>query len=211
MPSVLTGTLERYLLDLARHPHAILNEMEAVATAKNFPIVGPETGRLLHQVARMTGAKKIFEMGSGFGYSTVWFAMALPPDGRVFHTDGDVDNTRQAQDFLKRAGLENQVAFKTGDAMEALQRTPGEFDVIFIDVDKHQYPDAYEAARTRVRVGGAILIHNMLWSGRIADPQIKDANTEGVREYQRRMWADPSFVSSLLPLHDGTALSVRVQ
>ncbi|MBI5837673.1 MAG: O-methyltransferase [Candidatus Eisenbacteria bacterium] len=213
MPShVLEPRIAEYLLRLAQHDHPLLREMEAVAAEKKFPIVGPECGRVLFQVARMTGAKRVFEMGSGYGYSTLWFALALPPDGRVFHTDGDVNNTEKAREYLARAGLADRVAFKTGDAREVLRRTPGEFDVIFVDVDKEQYPESYDLVRERVRVGGAVLIHNTLWSGRVADPSITDEKTTvGVREYLRRMWADPNFTSSLLPLDDGLGLSVRTR
>ena len=123
MASVIEPRVNEYLLDLARHDHPILNEMEALAKEKKFPIVGPECGRVLHQVARLCGAKRVFEMGSGYGYSTLWFARALPPDGRVFHTDGDSKNTEMAREFLTRAGHENQVAFKTGVAQDVLQRT----------------------------------------------------------------------------------------
>jgi len=201
------GFLER----LARHEHPLLREMEARAARENFPIVGPECGRVLFQVARMTGAKRVFEMGSGFGYSTLWFALALPPDGRVFHTDGDARNTAQAREYLRRAGLEDRVDFQTGDAHDLLRRAPGEFDVIFCDVDKEQYPQAREIMRARVRVGGAILVHNTLWHGRVVAPAVAgDAATEGVREYLRAMWADPAFVSSLSPMDDGLGLSVRI-
>jgi caffeoyl-CoA O-methyltransferase len=213
MPSepILDRRIHDYLVHLAQHDHSVLREMEALAAERDFPIVGPECGRVLYQVAKMTAARRVFEMGSGYGYSTLWFARAVPDDGRVFHTDGDVENTRRAREFLKRAGLENRVAFKTGDAREVLRRTPGEFDVIFIDIDKEQYPEAYELARGRVRVGGAVLIHNTLWYGRVADPAVAaDPATLGVREYIRRMWADPSCVSSLLPMDDGLGLSVRV-
>ena len=211
MASVLPEAVNRRLEELASHDDPILNEMEALAREKKFPIVGPECGRVLHQVAVMTGAKRVFEMGSGYGYSTLWFAKAMGADGRVFHTDGDAKNTALAMEYLKRAGQDNKVAFKTGDAREVIQRTPGEFDVIFIDIDKEQYPEAYELARTRVRVGGAILIHNTLWSGRIVDEKEQEATTKGIREYLRLIWADPNFVSSFLPMHDGLGMSVRVK
>jgi caffeoyl-CoA O-methyltransferase len=211
MASVLPEHVNDYLVQLARPENPILLEMEALAREENFPIVGPECGRVLHQVALLTGAKRVFEMGSGYGYSTLWFALAMGPEGRIFHTDGDVNNTGKAREFLARAGHENQVAFKTGIAQDVLKRTPGEFDVIFIDVDKEQYPECYDLARERVRVGGAILIHNTLWSGRVMDPGNQDPATVGIRGYLQRMWADPDFVSSFLPMHDGLGFSVRVK
>ena len=211
MPSIFEPRLNDWLLDLARHGEPILEEMEALAREKSFPIVGPECGRVLRQVALMTGAKRVFEMGSGYGYSTLWFARALPAEGRVFHTDGDPANAAKARDFLRRAGLEDKVVFKTGDALDSLRRTPGDFDVIFVDVDKHQYPEAWDLARGRVRIGGAILVHNTLWSGRVADETNTEKNTAGVREFLRRAWSDADYLSSLLPMDDGLGMSVRVK
>ena len=210
MPPILDPSVADYLKRVAHHGEPVLLEMEALARELDFPIIGPEVGRLLFQVARWTGAKRVFEMGSGYGYSTLWFARALPEDGRVFHTDSDIRNTERARDFLRRAGVENRVVFKTGLAGDVLQRTTGEFDVILIDVDKSQYPECYELARGRVRVGGAIITDNLLWDGEVADPQLTDPDVEGIREYTRRMWADPSFQSSLMPVRDGVGLSLRI-
>jgi caffeoyl-CoA O-methyltransferase len=209
--SLIEPRTAEYLERLAGHDHQLLREMEDLAAERKFPIVGPECGRVLFQVARMTGARRVFEMGSGYGYSTLWFARALPPDGRVFHVDGDIENTGKAREYMRRAGLADRVVFKTGDARDVLRRTPGEFDVIFCDIDKEQYPEALDLMRDRVRVGGVILIHNTLWSGRVADPAVGDERTTaGVREYLRRMWADAAFVSSLLPMDDGLGMSVRI-
>lgn len=211
MPGILEPRVNDWLLKLAGHGEPLLEEMEAYAREHKFPIVGPECGRVLRQVALLTNAKRVFEMGSGYGYSTLWFARALPADGRVFHTDGDPANTAKAREYLTRAGLQDRVAFKTGDALESLARTPGEFDVIFVDVDKHQYPEAFEQASARVRVGGAVLFHNALWSGRVADPAVSDKNTDGIRELVRRAWDSKDFLSSLMPMDDGLSLSVRLR
>ncbi|MCC6746760.1 MAG: O-methyltransferase [Deltaproteobacteria bacterium] len=196
----------RGLAELPDDP--ILTEMHALAAARRFPIVGPEVGRLLAQVTTMTGARRVFEMGSGFGYSTLWFARAVGPNGRVYHTDGDPENTRLAKDFLTRAGLADRVMFLTGDAREHLTQATGQFDIVFCDIDKEQYPSAYELFRGRVRVGGAVIVDNLVWSGRVAAGET-DADTEGVREYIRLMWADPEYLSSLLPVRDGVGLSLR--
>ena len=185
-------------------------EMHTLARERSFPIVGPEVGRLLFQVARMLGARRIFEMGSGFGYSTLWFARAVPESGRVYHTDGDPENTARARDFLSRAGLSDRVEFLSGDARDLLQAAPGEFDIVFCDIDKHQYPSAYEIFRNRVRAGGAVLIDNLIWSGKVAQGD-DDPDTEGIREYLRRMWSDADFVSSLLPIRDGVGLSLKIR
>lgn len=206
----LRDDVATWLRELANVPEdPILDEMHALAAERRFPIVGPEVGRLLAQQAYLLGARRIFEMGSGFGYSTLWFARAVGPEGRVWHTDGDPENTKMAKDFLTRAGVAERVTFATGNALELLAAEAGSFDIVFCDVDKHQYPDAYEVFRQRVRLGGAVLIDNLVWSGRVAAGQ-KDEDSAGVREYIARMWSDQCYLSSLLPVRDGVGLSVRV-
>lgn len=206
----LRDDVATWLRELANVPEdPILDEMHALADERGFPIVGPEVGRLLAQQAQLLGARRIFEMGSGFGYSTLWFARAVGPEGRVWHTDGDPENTKKAKDFLTRAGVADRVTFATGNALELLAAEPGSFDIVFCDVDKHQYPAAYEVFRERVRLGGAVLIDNLVWSGRVAAGET-DSDTVGVREYIARMWSDQCYLSSLLPVRDGVGLSVRV-
>jgi caffeoyl-CoA O-methyltransferase len=187
----------------------LLEEMHALARERSFPIVGPEVGRLLFQVAKMLSARTVFEMGSGYGYSALWWARAVGSGGKVFHTDGDPGNSALAREFLRRAGLEDRVEFRIGDAREILRETPGEFDIVFCDIDKEQYPSAYRIFRDRVRPGGAVVVDNLVWSGRVAAGEAGEG-TEGVREYIRLMWNDPRFVSSLLPVRDGVGLSLRL-
>jgi predicted O-methyltransferase YrrM len=210
--SVIATEVAKWLYELA-DPSAndpLLAEMQALARERGFPIVGPEVGRLLGQVTRMLGAKRIFEMGSGFGYSTLWFARAAGEGATIYHTDGDPDNTARARDFLCRAGVAERVTFLCGDAMALLRQTEGDFDIVFCDVDKHQYPEAYEAFEDRVRVGGAVIIDNLVWSGRVARGD-ESASTAGVREYIARMWNNPSYLSSLMPVRDGVGLSLRLR
>jgi len=188
----------------------LLDAMHREATERRFPIVGPEVGRLLYQLARLSGAERIFEMGSGFGYSTLWFARALPSAGRVHHTDGDATNTAKARAYLERAGLHDRVVFTTGDAREILKDTPGEFDIVFMDIDKDQYPSGYQVFKDRVKMGGLVIVDNLIWSGKVAGGE-KDPATQGVREYLDLMWHDPRFISSLMPVRDGVGVSLRVR
>lgn len=207
----LRDDVAHWLHDLAltdRDP--LLDEMHNLARKREFPIVGPEVGRLLAQLARAFGARRIFEMGSGFGYSTLWFARAVPKGAEVVHTEGDPENSALARDFLQRAGVADRVDFRVGDALELLDESDGEFDIIFCDVDKEQYPDAYERFRHKVRVGGLAVVDNLIWSGRVV-AGAEDEATCGVREYIRRMWGDPCYLSSLLPVRDGVGLSLRVR
>lgn len=187
----------------------VLAEMHALAKERRFPIVGPEVGRLLHQVTRMVSAKRIFELGSGFGYSTLWFARAAGPGATIWHTEGDAANMERARDFLGRAGVADRVRFYVGDARDAIQEVAGDFDIVFCDIDKDQYPSAYELFADRVRPGGAVIVDNLVWSGKVASG-VDDPATNGAREYVRRMWSDPRYLSSLLPIRDGVGLSLRV-
>ena len=210
MVAVLRPDVSEWLLSLAQVKNdPILDEMHQLARQRGFPIIGPEVGRLLAQVATLIGAKRVFELGSGFGYSTLWFARAVGEGGHVFHTDGDPKNTELARDFLGRAGVGDRVTLLNGDARELIDQTPGEFDIILCDIDKHQYPSAYEKMKGRVRVGGAIMVDNLVWSGKIASG-VNDAPTNGGREYLKLMWNDPNFLSSLMPVRDGLGLSVRI-
>jgi predicted O-methyltransferase YrrM len=200
-----------WLRDLARVPgDRLLEEMHAEARSRDFPIVGPEVGRLLFQLVRATAATRIFEMGSGFGYSTLWFARGTAPGARIYHTDGDPANTERARDYLSRAGLLDRVVFSTGDARDILRRTPGEFDIVFMDIDKNQYPEGYRSFRDRIRPGGLAVVDNLIWSGKVA-VGAKDDDTEGVREYIRLMWNDTRFFSSLMPVRDGVGVSLRLE
>jgi len=208
---VIREDVATWLKELARvEGDPVLEAMHQEAAERNFPIVGPEVGRLLFQLASVSGAKRIFEMGSGFGYSTLWFARAVGPDGHIYHADGSEENAARARDYLSRAGVLGRVTVQVGDARDLLRDTPGEFDIVFMDIDKHQYPDGYEILRDRVRVGGLVIVDNLIWSGRVAAGD-RDPATEGVRRYLQLMWNDPRFHSSLMPVRDGVGVSLRMQ
>jgi len=208
---VMREDVATWLKDLARvGDDPVLEAMHLEAAERDFPIVGPEVGRLLFQLASVSGAKRIFEMGSGFGYSTLWFARAVGPDGHVYHADGSEENTQRARDYLSRAGVLGRVTVQVGDARDLLRETPGEFDIVFMDIDKDQYPDGYEILRNRVKVGGLVIVDNLIWSGRVAAGD-RDPATVGVRRYVELMWKDPSFLSSLMPVRDGVGVSLRIR
>jgi caffeoyl-CoA O-methyltransferase len=210
--AIFTDQVIAYLKDLAfRGEDPVLAEMHAMAAEGNFPIVGPEVGRFLAQLVQLTGARRIFEMGSGFGYSALWFGRALPDGGELFVTDGDAENIALARNFHIRAGIAEKVTYLTGWAQDLLQVTPGLFDIIFCDIDKEQYPDIYEIVRTRLRIGGALVVDNLLWDGRVADPENSEDSTRGIRAFSERMWESPEFSSSLLPVRDGVGLFVKIR
>lgn len=211
MEHIVDEEIEGYLAQLQRTRDAVLADMEARAAAAKFPIIGPLVGRLCQQVALSVGARDIFEMGSGFGYSTWWFANAVGDKGRVVHTDSDEKNSAEARQWLDRAGLGGRVHFEVGEACELIKSYPGPFDVVFIDVDKHAYPEALELARSRVRIGGYIICDNALWSGKVTLPPSKqDADTRGVVRYNKDAFGAADLLTTIVPIRDGVALSLKV-
>ena len=208
---ILAPDLDQYLGALQKTKDPVLQEMEARAAASKFPIIGPMVGRLCQQVAQSINARDIFEMGSGFGYSTWWFAHAVGEGGRVVHTDGDVKKSNEAKQWLDKAGLGARVHYEVGDACEVIKKYPGPFDVVFIDIDKHGYPEALELARSRVRIGGYIICDNVLWSGNVLQPASKqDADTRGVVRYNKEAFGAADLLTTIVPLRDGVALSLKV-
>lgn len=209
MASLLPKKLNEYLVKLESSDNSVLREMEREAKQRKFPIIGPQCGRRMAVLASAIGARSVFEMGSGFGYSTLWFAAAVGRGGLVVHTEYDPENSRRAEMYLKKAKLHSRCRFEVGDALELLKRQQGRFDCILIDVDKHSYPEALAAALPKLRVGGLIFTHNTLWSGRVAD-RPSDAATKGVQAYNREMMANPELLSYLDPVDDGLAVSLKV-
>lgn len=208
--TILSDDIDRYLHSLARSEDPVLVEMERIAAERDFPIVGPLVGRLIFVLARSIGAKRVFELGSGFGYSAQWFARALPEDGLVVLTEGSAERAADARAFLDRAGLLSRCRIEVGSALDLLAEEKGEFDIVFNDIDKHQYGEVYEAARRVLRPGGLLISDNMLWYGKVLDEPPRDAATAGVKELTRKLHASPEFVTTLVPIRDGVTVSVRV-
>jgi len=194
---------------LGRFDEPVLLEMEAEAERRGFPIVGRNVGVTLEVLARSVGARRVMELGSGFGYSAYWFARAVVPGGEVHCTDGDPANAGAAEGYLSRAGLWDRVTYHVSDAVSGLDDLEGEFDVVYDDIDKHGYPAAWLAARERIRVGGLYVCDNVLWSGRIFDDQ-PDRNTEAILEHNRLIAEDDRFVSTIVPTRDGVMVAVRI-
>lgn len=201
---------DEYLKELEKSCHPVLAEMEAEAKEKDFPIIGPQCGRRLMILAMAIGATRVFEMGSGYGYSTVWFCHAVGADGEVVHTDGDSQNTARAKEYLSKAGFESRTRFLTGDAIGLLEAEEGPFDVVLIDIDKQDYPKALAVAVPKLRVGGLILTHNTKWFGKAADPSVTDEATLGIRQYNVDSFAHPELATYIDPADDGLGVSLKV-
>ena len=202
--------IEQYLEDLERTRDAVLVEMERLAARTDFPIVGPLVGRMVCLLARSLGARRILELGSGFGYSAYWFARALPEEGELILTEASAKNLSQAQEFFREGGVRCRVRFEGGDAFEILDRLPGEFDIIFNDVDKEEYPAAFHKAVPRVRLGGYFLSDNMLWGGRVVS-NASHPTTRGVLELTRLLFQAPNLYTMIVPVRDGVSVSLRLK
>ena len=210
MTPLVSPELDRYLIDVLPPRDPVLAEIEAAARARNVPIVGPAVATLLSLLARSIGARRVCELGSAIGYSTSFFARAVGPGGSVLYTDGSEENAREAAGYFERMGLSDRIDVRVGDAVTSLAATTGEFDVVFIDIDKHGYPEALEAAAPRVRAGGYLLADNVLWSGKVADGSVRDRDTEAIREFNRRLFARRDFESVIVPLRDGVAIARKL-
>jgi predicted O-methyltransferase YrrM len=199
--------VEEYIYGLLPERDAIVAEIEEYAAQNRVPIIGPAVARMMALFVQVSGAKRIFEMGSAIGYSTIWLARAAGARGKVIYTDGDPENARQAKDYFRRAGVAKRIELRVGNAMELLKKTPGKFDLIFNDVDKHQYPDALHAAMPKLRRGGLFITDNTLWSGKAARPASPDdLNTLGVQELNRLVYASKELFPVLIPLRDGVTV-----
>ncbi|HEY6251543.1 MAG TPA: O-methyltransferase [Candidatus Angelobacter sp.] len=211
MNSDITGSaVEKYIYDILPERDAVLKEMERQAKDRDIPIVGPAVARVLYQYARLINAKRVFELGSAIGYSTIWWARAVGDDGEVFYTDGDPAKAAEAQGYFQRAGVERRVHVAIGDALELLSEQKQQFDIIFNDVDKDDYPRVLHLAPDRLRKGGLFITDNVLWSGRVTEPKPKEASTRAIQEFNQRLYAMPEFFTTILPLRDGVAVSLKL-
>lgn len=203
--------ITKYLDSLVPPRAPELAAMEADAARTGFPIVGPAAGQFCYLVARMIGARSVFELGSGFGYSTAWFARAVRENGGgvVHHTVWDAALSGQAQARLAALGLAELVRYHAGEAVETLRDTPGPFDLVFLDIDKAGYPAALPVIHERLRPGGVLIADNLLWHGRVLDADDRTADTAGVRAFTRLVTTDPGWTASVVPIRDGLLLAWR--
>ncbi len=201
------GPVDDYLYSLLPKRDEVLEEMEDYATRHDVPIVGPAVARVLQQLALTINAKTVFELGSAIGYSTIWWARAVGEKGRVIYTDGDPRNAERARGYFERAGVANRITLHTGDALEFLSEQKEEFDLIFSDVDKEDYPRVLRLVSPRLRRGGLFITDNVLWSGRVAEKNPRDAHTKAILEFNRSLYNSPDFFTTILPIRDGLAVA----
>lgn len=203
------GPVDDYLYSMLPKREDVLAEMEDYASEHDVPIVGPAVARVLQQLAMTINARTVFELGSAIGYSTIWWAQAVGEDGRVIYTDGDSKNAQRARGYFARAGVSNRITLHIGDALEFLSEQKEEFDVIFNDVDKDDYPRVLGLVAPRLRKGGLFITDNVLWSGRVAEKNPKDARTKAILEFNRKLSDAKQFYTTILPIRDGLAVALK--
>ena len=208
---LLAPQLNEYLERLVPSRPAEMQAMEAYAKETRFPIIGPVAGHFCYLLARMTGARRIFEMGSGFGYSTAWFARAVKENGggTVYHVVWDEALSRRARTHLRTLGFDGVVDYHVGEAVQTLRQTAGTFDLIFNDIDKEGYPASLPVVTEKLRPGGVLIVDNMFWHGQIFDAKDQTEETEGVRRLTTLITSDPGWISSIVPLRDGLLVAYR--
>jgi predicted O-methyltransferase YrrM len=217
--SIDYSRLQNYLDGLVPERPSELQKMEAYAAEHGFPIVGPASGYLCYQLARMIGAKRVFELGSGYGYSTAWFAQAVQENlalsgaegggGVVHHVVWDEGLSQMARGHLAALGYGDLIQYHVSEAVQALRETDDTFDLIFNDIEKPGYPASLPVIEEKLRPGGILIIDNMIWSGRVWDDSDQSAQTVGVRTFTQQITTSPRWVASLIPIRDGLIVAYK--
>jgi caffeoyl-CoA O-methyltransferase len=205
------GQLEQYLDGLVPERHPEMQKMERRAQEDNFPIVGAASGQFCYMLARLIGARNVFEMGSGYGYSTAWFARAVVENGggKVHHVVWSDELSQRARQHLSALGFDGVVEYRVSEAVTALRETPGPFDLIFNDIDKEAYPQSLAIINEKLRPGGVLIVDNLLWHGQIFNQNDKAADTEAIREFTRMITTSPDWIASLVPIRDGLMVAMK--
>jgi len=208
---IVDPRIDEYLRGLYDDGDPVRHEMETLARQRDFPIVGPVVGRHLEVLTRSVGARRVFELGSGYGYSAYFFARAVGAGGEVHCTELSADNVGLARGFLGRAGLLDRVTYHQEEATAALRRVGGTWDVVYNDIDKDGYPATVDLAYAHLRPGGLFITDNVLWSGRVLPGRYDgSAATHGVIEFTRLLMAHKGFLTTINPTRDGVAIAVRL-
>lgn len=214
MPTVIVSdAVGAYLRQTRAEPDAVLAEMEAHGAEEGIPIVVPETGALLHVLALASGARRVLEVGTAIGVSTLYLARALPDDGLVVSFEIDEERQQAARGYLERAGVAERVDLRLQDAREGLEGLDGEFDLAFLDGVKAQYGAYFEGVLPRLRAGGVLAVDNVLRGGRVAEGHggggLSDEQVALARDFNQRLLEHDALTATILPVGDGVLVAVK--
>jgi predicted O-methyltransferase YrrM len=208
--TIVHPEVRAYLTGLVAEDDPIVAAMEAFSAERDFPLIGRESGRWLELLTRLIGGRRVFEFGSGFGFSALFFARAVGEGGTVLGTEKDAHELEAHARFFAGHPLRARIDLRPGDAMATFAATPGGFDVVFLDHQKIGYLDAYEAAIPRIRPGGLLLADNTIWGGKVARPPAEgDVDTASLQRFNRRLATDPRLMTSILPTGDGLSVAFK--
>jgi predicted O-methyltransferase YrrM len=208
MGGITVPDVEDYMYSMLPARDEVLQEMETEAAKNDVAIVGPAVARVLYQLAVISKAKRVFEMGSAIGYSTIWWARAVGEGGRVIYTDGDPKRAEKARRYFERAGVSQRIVVRVGDALEILSEQKEPYDIIFNDVDKTDYPRVLRLALPHLKSGGLFITDNVLWSGKVGKPN-PDETTKAILEFNRLIYESKDLFTTILPIRDGVAVCVK--
>jgi len=216
MGQIVPDAVEGYLAGLNRLADDVLLDIARAGVEQDLPLVDAEVGALLRVLATSVGATRILEIGTAIGYSGIWLAGALPPGGMLFTMEMDPERARVARDNFARAGVSDRASVLVGDAQRLLAKVAGPFDLIFQDGDKKLYGPMLDRLVALLRPGGLLVTDNVLWSGEVvpgfvANPQHKTADTSAIIAYNTQLSANPLLMTSIVPLRDGVAISVKTR
>jgi predicted O-methyltransferase YrrM len=210
LDSITNPRIDEYLRQIYEDDDPVRQEMEALAQERDFPIIGFLSARHLYQLAQMVNAKRVFELGSGYGYSGLFFARAVGEEGAVHCTELSPENIQLAEKFLSKAGVWDRVTYHQEEATAALRRVGGTWDIIYNDIDKEAYPETIELAYDHLRPGGLFITDNVLWSGRVLEGQLdKSKSTQRIIEFTQRLMAHPGFVTTIYAVRDGVSVALK--
>jgi caffeoyl-CoA O-methyltransferase len=207
MISITDTRINDYLLKLATGDDKYILEMEKIAREKNFPIVERLVGRLLFVLTKLKKPKLIVELGSGFGYSAYWFSKALD-NGKVVLTDYRKENMDYAEQMFRHAGLKHKAVFRLGEAVD-IARKYKNIDILFIDIEKYQYPQALQTLLPNLNANALIIADNTLWYGKVAEG-LRDKETLGIEKFNQYLFNHKDFLSTILPLRDGVLIAYKL-
>ena len=208
-------TYQYLLSNSVREPEAGRRLREETQQLENATMqIGQEQGQFMQLLVLLLGARKTLEVGVFTGYSALWVALGLPDDGRIIACDISETYTTVARRYWKEAGVDQKIDLRLGPALETLDELlkanhTGTFDFAFIDADKGNYENYYERALQLLRTGGLIAIDNTLWSGKVADPNVDEADTVAIRQLNKKLHGDERVTLSMLTVGDGLTLAMK--